>query len=67
MSDPAHKCPRCLTDLRPGIAMGQTFVGEPEWPGATVFTMNYGGPGVLIRCLKCPCCGHSVTAPTESP
>ena len=44
--------------------MGQTWVaGMPDFIGDTTSycrTMHAGGPGKLIDCLKCPCCGHSV-------
>lgn len=31
----------------------------PRVPGAGV-TMRPGGPGRLVRCLKCPGCGFSI-------
>ena len=49
----------------PGIAMGQTATGSPDFPGREVVTMSPGGPGVVIPCLKCPACGHSVSVPAE--
>ena len=49
--------------MAPGIAMGQTFTGSPDFPGREVVTLSPGGPGVVIPCLKCPACGHSVSEP----
>lgn len=54
-------CRRCQAPMQPGIAIGQTVVGEPEWPNAPAVTLNHGGPGRLIECWKCPACGWSVT------
>ena len=45
----------------PGIAMGQTFSGSPDFSGGPVVTISPAGPGVLIDCLKCPQCGYSVS------
>lgn len=53
-------CPHCLIDMKPGQALVNTVVGEPEFPGATVVTLHVGGPGKLVACWKCPACGHSV-------
>jgi hypothetical protein len=47
--------------MAPGIAMGQTATGKPDFAGGEVVTMSPGGPGVVIPCLKCPACGHSVS------
>jgi hypothetical protein len=54
-------CPRCDVPYAPGEAIEQTWIGHPEWPGDTIYTMSPGGPGRLVPCLKCPKCGHSVT------
>jgi hypothetical protein len=44
----------------PTAVMGiEDFQGQPDTRGQT-FTMS--GEGQLIDALKCPCCGHSVTA-----
>lgn len=40
--------------------MGQTYGGEPEWPGDTLYTQYVAGPGYLKKCLKCPECGYSI-------
>ena len=56
-------CYRCGTEMQPGAAIGQTFVGMPDFPGDNhVCTVRSGGPGYLMSCLKCPTCGHSVAA-----
>lgn len=59
-------CKRCGGPVGHGIAMGQTYVGSPDFPGDTGFeagcTINAGGPGKVIECLKCEECGHSFTA-----
>ena len=56
-------CPRCGGPMKPSKAIAQTWMGEPEWSGATICTMSPGGPGRLIDCLKCEKCGHSVSSP----
>jgi len=59
-----RKCnrPKCDGDMHPGIAMGETFGGTPDFPGCEVVTVSACGPGYVQRCLKCDVCGHSVTA-----
>lgn len=59
-----RKCsrPRCCGDMLPGVAMGQTFTGMADFPGREVVTVSPGGPGVVVQCLKCNACGHSVSA-----
>ena len=54
-------CPRCAGPMRPGIAMGQTYSGNPDFPGGEVVTVSPGGPGRIIACMKCAACGHSET------
>ena len=55
-------CKHCGVEMRAGIATGQTVVsGETDFPGSDVVTMSAGGPGVIIKCLKCPECGWSVS------
>lgn len=58
----SEPCPKCGAAMRPGIAMGQTMVGQPEWPGDTIYTQSPGGPGYIMDCLKCTNCGHSITS-----
>ena len=60
--DACTGCRRCGGEMRPGKAMQQTFTGAPDFPGKDVVTLSPGGPGVLVDCLKCSQCGHSVTA-----
>lgn len=59
-------CPRCGASYRPGIALESTVRGVPDFRDGYVITMSPGGPGHLVKCLKCPSCGHIVTAPPES-
>lgn len=48
---------RCTHPTRePGIAMGQTTNSGPS------LSRYPCGPGYVMPCLKCPQCGHSVTA-----
>jgi hypothetical protein len=47
--------------MLPGVAMAQTYGGIPDFHGHEVVTMSPSGPGVLVDCLKCNVCGHSVT------
>lgn len=54
-------CKYCGHRMWPGIAMGQTFSGSPDFSGGPVVTISPAGPGVLIDCLKCPQCGYSVS------
>jgi hypothetical protein len=53
-------CKRCGIEMKPGRAILQTWEGNPEWPGDTIYTMHPGGTGRLIDCLKCEKCGYSV-------
>lgn len=52
--------PNCTGTMKPSKAVGQTVVGGVPDLGE-VATFSPGGPGVLIDCLKCDQCGHSVT------
>lgn len=56
------KCRLCDTQMSEGKAIQQTFTaGMPDFPGDnTVSTFSAGGPGLLVDCLKCSSCGHSV-------
>ena len=57
-------CPKCKVPMLPGKAMQSTWVGSPDFPGQDgtehECTMNAGGPGKLINCIKCPECGYSI-------
>lgn len=56
-------CRQCGGTMRPGKSLAQTW-GEvsPDFPGEnTIGTINYGGPGAMIDCMKCEKCGWSVT------
>lgn len=54
-------CRKCKTEMVPGIATAQTYVGGmPDFPGDKhASTFSAGGPGKVIDCWKCPDCGHS--------
>jgi hypothetical protein len=54
-------CRYCGVAMAPGIAMGQTVTGSPDFADGPVVTMSPGGPGAVIPCLKCPVCGYSVS------
>jgi hypothetical protein len=60
---PAPTCWRCGGEMKPGIAIAQTYVGSPDFPGDTGSedgcTFSPGGPGKIIDALKCVKCGHS--------
>ena len=53
-------CRHCGGEMRPGIAMGQTYTGSPDDLGGDVVTMSAGGPGEVIKVRKCRDCGWSV-------
>ena len=53
-------CPRCGGDMKPGVAIAQTYAGSEDFPGGGVVTMSPGGPGRMTECMKCESCGHSV-------
>jgi len=59
-------CRRCGTVMQPGKAIEQTYrPGFEDFPGATDLrgiTMSPGGSGRLVNAMKCPNCGHTVTA-----
>lgn len=57
-------CRYCDTELRPGVAIAQTFTpGLPDFPSdSRGITLSAGGPGQLVDVSKCPACGWSVTA-----
>lgn len=57
------KCRRCDSLMRPGIALGQTYGGIPDFPDGHVCTVSPAGSGRVIPCLKCSGCGHSVSVP----
>lgn len=54
-------CKKCLTPLKQGIAIENTYTGLPDFITDTyVCTLCVGGSGKLISCLKCPNCGYSI-------
>lgn len=61
-----RKCVKCDKEMLPGIALENT-VGEcvPDFPGITSYsrgqTMSYDGRAVIIKALKCPGCGFSIS------
>lgn len=55
-------CRKCGGEMRPGAATEQTWrAGVPDLGGDEIRTMNPGGPGRIVECLKCSKCGWSVT------
>lgn len=55
---------KCGGRFSEGIALRQTYVGSPDFPGDTrAMTIHAGGPGELGPCWKCEACGHSITKP----
>lgn len=56
-------CYRCGVEMKSGTAIAQTMTGGMKDfdsdPGPVTFSV--GGPGVVINCLKCPKCGHSIS------
>lgn len=56
-------CRKCGADMRPGKAIGQTYIaGMPDFDETDeISTFSAGGSGQLIDCLKCSACGWSVT------
>lgn len=60
--DACEGCRRCGGETKPSKAIAQTLTGLPDFPGDNhCVTLSPGGPGMLIDCLKCEKCGHSVT------
>lgn len=63
MQDSKQLCRRCNVPMVLGKALQDTLVslddfgGDAGEPGTT---MSRSGPAVLVDCLKCPECGHSV-------
>jgi hypothetical protein len=56
------RCLRCRVKLEPGIAMVSTLVRSRDF--GEIITLNPGGPGRMVKCMKCPKCGYSVTTTT---
>ena len=54
-------CKKCGADMKPGVAIGQTFTGMADFIGGECCTVSPGGPGKLVECSKCPECGWSTT------
>ena len=56
-------CRRCGGTMKQGVAIQQTYVGHPDFPGdtgcETGCTVSAGGPGKLVDAMKCEACGHS--------
>lgn len=44
------------TALLSTLIASEDFGGDAGQPGTT---MRHGGPGKMVRCWKCPKCGHS--------
>jgi len=55
-------CKKCDGIMRPGEAIEQTWAGKPDFVGDRhPVTFSPGGAGRLVTCMKCECCGFSVT------
>lgn len=57
------QCQKCQIDMVPGVALMSTVTGMADFSDGEVVTMHPGGPGLLVDCLKCPSCGHSLLVP----
>lgn len=55
-----NQCKKCGGSMMRGIAIEETFSGEPDFPGHEAVTLSASGPGKLVSCLKCEKCGWSV-------
>lgn len=56
------RCKKCGGEMKDGIALKQTITGTPDFHGDNyATTVSPGGPGIIISCRKCLCCGWSVT------
>jgi hypothetical protein len=63
LEEPAKTCRVCHGPMAPGYALLNTLVGYPDFPGEHyAATMSATGPAVMVPCLKCSQCGHSVRA-----
>ena len=55
------KCRKCNGKMKEGKAIEQTYTGIPDFIGDDhICTVSPGGPGKLIKFLKCEDCGWSV-------
>ena len=50
--------PRCRVQLRPGWMIQPTYRGHDDLGGVCTISI-VPGPARMVRCLKCPECGHS--------
>jgi hypothetical protein len=59
------KCRKCRGKMKPSMALDNTTVGFPDFPGDTGkeshATLSKTGPAVMISCLKCEKCGHTIS------
>ncbi len=56
------KCRVCGGTMQPGQALQDVYGGIPDFPGGAVMTMSPTGNAVMVSCIKCETCGHSLTA-----
>lgn len=48
--------------MQPGIAIINKMTGSPDFAGCEVVTISPDPrQPVLVECLKCPACGHSMS------
>lgn len=64
-ADPGGCC-RCGGQMRQGVAMQSTLEGVSDFTDGAVVTVSEGGPGRIVRCMKCAACGWSVAAPRRA-
>lgn len=56
-------CPKCYAGMKPSQALENTFVtgnGIPAHLAGDGQTVSQTGPAVMVDCLKCLACGHSI-------
>jgi hypothetical protein len=55
------ECRRCKVPMKEGTALQNTLEGYPDFPGDTsACTVSRTGPAEIVKCWKCPKCGHSI-------
>ena len=61
---PAPVCRKCHVLMVRGVAIENTLVsGMVDFPGdQRGVTVHPGGTGRLVMAMKCPKCGHSISA-----
>lgn len=58
---PLH-CGKCLVVMLPSVALENVLTGIGDFhDGDDVVTLSPSGRARIVKCLKCPSCGRSVT------